>query len=240
MTPPTNNAATTAMPAPSVAVTMPAKMQPRMTMGRMKAQSASLNVCHTWSRRKRSSIGKVVAHRLPVGGAGKSGAPISAGHDAGDEQFHHRGLCHDRVKDHRDRRRDDDGEARRGGDDRGRDFLGIAASLHRRDQDSAERCHVGHRRAGNLGEEQRRADRHHRQPAAHEADQRRGKSNQPSRDRGGVHDGAGEDEQRDRQQREARGAVEHHQREIGQHGRALDDDDRDERHAARAPRRSAR
>ena len=45
--------------------------------------------------------------------------------------------------------------------------------LHAGDQDRAERGDVGHRRAGDLGEEQRRADRHMREAAADPAEQRR-------------------------------------------------------------------
>ena len=155
---------------------------------------------------------EIVTHRLDIGGDGQPGRADDAGHDAGDEHLHHRGLRHHRVEDHRDRRRDDDGEAGRGRRDGGGEFLGIAARAHGRDQEGAERGDAGHRRAGNLGEEHRGADHHHRQAAADEAEQRRGEGDQPARERRHVHDRAGQDEQRDRQQREIGGAVEHDQR----------------------------
>ena len=59
MKPPTTMAATTAMPAPSVAVTMPPKMLPRMAIGMMKAHSASLKVRQTSESWKAASFGKL-------------------------------------------------------------------------------------------------------------------------------------------------------------------------------------
>ena len=58
MTPPITSAATTATPAPSVAVTMPPKMAPRMIIGMISAQPVSLNVTHTRRRLNRSSTGQ--------------------------------------------------------------------------------------------------------------------------------------------------------------------------------------
>ena len=47
MTPPINKAANTAKPAPSVAVTNPPKIPPRIMIGRVNAQPAFLNLSQT-------------------------------------------------------------------------------------------------------------------------------------------------------------------------------------------------
>ena len=133
---------------------------------------------------------------------------------------------HHAVEDHRDRRRDDDGEARRGRGDRRGESARIAAPHHRRHDHRAGRGHVGDRRAGDLGEEHRLHDVHMRQPAADEADQRHAEIHQPARDRRRVHDRAGEDEHRDGEQRKALRALVHGQRHVGQHVGALRQQDR--------------
>ncbi len=181
---------------------------------------------------------KVVAAREPVGDAHHAQAAEDAGHDAGDEELDHRGAGDHRVEQHRDRRRDDDRERGRRGDHRGRELLAVAAASHRRDQDRAQRRRVGDRRAGDLGEKERRPDRHHRQPAADPAEQRRRERDQPARDARRVHDRARQDEQRDRDQREAGRAVVHRDRDVGQHRHALRGDQRDDRDDARARSRS--
>src|SRR6185312_11111632 len=73
---------------------------------------------------------------------------------------------------------------------------------------------------------------------ADKADQRGRERNQSSRDRRRVHDRAGQDEQRDGEQRETRCAIVHFQRQIGQHMRPLDEEyrqhgDEAERHRDR-------
>ena len=75
----------------------------------------------------------------------------------------------------------------------------------------------------------RRADRHVREPAAHPAEQRRGEGDQPLRDARRVHDRAGEDEQRDREQREAGRAVVGDDRQVGQDVEPVRRDHRDDR-----------
>src|SRR3546814_9552811 len=62
------------------------------------------------------------------------------------------------------------------------------------DLDGADRRHIGHGRAGDLGEEQRDADVDHRQAAAHEADQGGDEVDEAVSDAAGVHDGAGQHE----------------------------------------------
>ena len=96
-----------------------------------------------------------------------------AGHDAGHEDAHDRGVRHDGIEDHRDRGRDDHRQRRRRRHDRRRELLRVAAPLHRRDQDRAHGGDVGDGRARDLGEEHRGADGDHRQAAADEAEQRR-------------------------------------------------------------------
>ncbi len=55
---PTKSAATTASAAPSVAVTQPPKMPPRMITGSRNAHSASLNVFHTSGAENAASRGR--------------------------------------------------------------------------------------------------------------------------------------------------------------------------------------
>ena len=59
MTRPTNSAATTASAAPSVAVTTPPKMPPRMIIGSRNAHSASRAVLPTRAHENASSRGRL-------------------------------------------------------------------------------------------------------------------------------------------------------------------------------------
>ena len=62
-----NSAVATASPAPSVAVTKPPKMPPRMITGSRKAQAASLKVAQTRLTWNRSSTGKFLRTRDDIG-----------------------------------------------------------------------------------------------------------------------------------------------------------------------------
>ena len=191
-------------------------MPPRMMTGSRKAQAASLKVDLTLAPLEGLFDRIVALLGEPVTQRHHRAAAQHARNDAGDEQLHHRGIGHHRIQDHRNRRRDDHRQRGRRRGDGGREFLRVALLLHRRDQDRAHRGDVGDCRSGDLGEEHRGRDVDHREPALDEADQRRCKRDQPSRQAGRIHDRAGQDEQRNRQQRKAGGAGEHHDRRIEQ------------------------
>src|SRR5581483_10635506 len=82
---------------------------------------------------------KFVFDRVIIGGACHREGADKTGNDSGDEKLHHGRLRHHGVENHRDRRRNDDGEACRRRHGCGCDFLRIAAILHRGDQDRAQR-----------------------------------------------------------------------------------------------------
>ncbi len=84
-----SSAAATARPAPSVAVTKPPKMPPRMMTGSRKAQDASFSVRQTRDELKFLLDREIVAHRLDIGGDGQAEGADDAGQDAGDEHFDH-------------------------------------------------------------------------------------------------------------------------------------------------------
>ncbi len=192
MTTPISSAASTASAAPSVAVTKPPKIPPRMIRGMTSAQIASRAACADVAQIETLLDREIVFAGVIIAQPHQPEAANHARNNAGDENLHRRFLRHRGVEDHRDRRRDDDGKARRRRGDGGSEFLGIAARLHRRNQQRAERSDVGDGGSGNLGKEHRRADRHHRQAAADEAEQRGREIDQPARDRRRIHDAAGQ------------------------------------------------
>ena len=123
------------------------------------------------------------------------------GHDPGEEQRADRRLRGHAVDDHRQRRRDDGPDRRRGGGDRGRGLGVVALLLHRRDLDGAEPGGVGDGRPAHAGEDHRADDVGVAQPAAHPPDQRRGEVEDPVADAGRIHHIAHQDEERRREQR---------------------------------------
>ena len=78
----------------------------------------------------------------------------------------------------------------------------IAARLHLRDHQPADRGGLGHRRAGNAAEQSRGGDVDLPQPAADVTDQRAGKGDDAAGDAAAHHQVAGIDEERDGEQRE--------------------------------------
>ena len=83
----------------------------------------------------------------------------------------------------------------------------IAVLDHLRDHHRADRGGVGHRRARDGAEHGRGQDVDQRQAAAHEADEHLGEVDDPLGHAALGHDGAGQDEERDRQQRKVVHAV---------------------------------
>ena len=83
----------------------------------------------------------------------------------------------------------------------------IAVLDHLRDHHRADRGGVGDRRAGDAAEEGRGEDVDQRQPAADPADEDFGEIDEPLRHAAFAHDGAGEDEEGDGEEREIVGAV---------------------------------
>ena len=77
----------------------------------------------------------------------------------------------------------------------------VSALDHLRDHRATHRRHVGDGRAGHAAEKQRRQDRHLAQATAHASHQGRSQCDQAFGDAAAHHDLAGEDEQRDRDQR---------------------------------------
>ena len=154
--------------------------------------------------------------RVPVAQAHEAECGEQAGHDARDEHLHHRSARHDRVEDHRDRRRDDDRQRGRGGGHCGREGARVAALLHGGHDDGRGGGHPRDSRARDLREEHVAQHVHLGESAPHPADERLAEVDQPVRDPRGVHDRGGEDEERDRDQRKAGRALVERERHVGQ------------------------
>ena len=85
----------------------------------------------------------------------------------------------------------------------------VAVILHRLDLDRAEAGGVGDRGAGHAGEDHRADDVHVREPAAHPAGERHREIVDAVGDAGRIHQVAGQDEERHREQRETVDAAGH-------------------------------
>ena len=95
------SAAITAIAAPSVAVTKPPKMPPRMITGMNSAQNASLSAVPESPELKRLLNRKIVFARVIVGQRHQAEPADDARQDAGDEHLHDRHFRHRGVQDHR-------------------------------------------------------------------------------------------------------------------------------------------
>ena len=139
-----------------------------------------------------------------------------AGQDAGEEERADRDVGHHPVDHERQARRDDRPERRRGRGHADRELGRVAVLLHRLDLDRAEARGVGDRGAAHAGEDHRADHVDVAEPALQPAHQRQGEVVDAVGDAGVVHQVAGEDEERHRQQREAVDAadhaVDHHER----------------------------
>ena len=141
-----------------------------------------------------------------------------AGDDAGGEEVGDgdAAAAGDRVDDHVVRRRQQQRDQRRHRGDVDRVVGAVAARLHLRDHDAADRRGLGDGRAGDAAEERRGGDVDLAEAAADVADQRAGEGDDAGGDAAADHQVAGEDEEGDRHQREDRDAG----------GDALEDDER--------------
>ena len=166
-----------------------------------------------------------------------------AGDDAGQEQRRDRHVAGDVGEhDHADRRRDDRAHGGGGEHDGGGEAAAVAVLLHGRDHHRADRGDFGDRRSGDAAEEHRGDADDLRQAAGQPADQNLGHHHEALGDAAARHQGAGEDEEDHRQQREGvdrgqhalddRGVVDARQQQGGDHG---GDADRERRSACRAP-----
>ncbi len=173
------------------------------------APPASTDGAPEFARRHPPLAQRLVAAALghEVHGDHQAHAQQQAGHDAADEQAPHRHVGQVAVDDQPDARRDDRRDDRRAGGDRRREAGRVAAADHLGAQ------HLGlHRRIG-VGRRRQAAHQggqHHvglRDAADHVADQRVGQVQQPPRDAGAVHDGAGADEEGHGQQRKGIGGL---------------------------------
>ena len=146
--------------------------------------------------------------RDPPPGDEQRQAEQHAGHDAGDEQPRDRHVGGDAEHDEADRRRNHrrDDAARGDQPRRARDV--VAGLAHHRDQDRRQRRRVGRRRARQRRHDDRGDDRDVAEAAVAVADQRQREIDDPLGQPAGVHQLAGEQEERDRQQHERVGAVE--------------------------------
>ena len=136
-------------------------------------------------------------------------ADEKARQDAGGEQLHGGLLRRDRVKDHRDRRRDDDGDRARGGDQAHGKALVVAALLERGIDHPAHGDDGADGGVRHRAEQFGRRHRGHRERAAHAADDGHDHGDDAPRDAALRHDLAGEHEERHREQRKIVEAAEH-------------------------------
>ena len=160
------------------------------------------------------ALGEVVAPRDVEAQDHQRQAEHQARDDAGDEQVRDRDRAAGRERiDHRVVRGRDQQRLQRArdGDVHGEQPR-IAGLDHLRDHHRADRRGVGDRRARDAAEHRRGEDVHQREAAADEADEHLGEVDEARRHAAFGHDAAGEDEERDRQQREivhAVGGLEH-------------------------------
>ena len=112
-----------------------------------------------------------------------------------------------RIDDGIVRRRDEQRLQRARDRDVDREQARIAVLDHLRDHHRADRGGVGDRRSGDAAEEGGGEDIHQRQPAANPSDENLGEVDEALRHAAFAHDGAGEDEEGDGEQREIVGTV---------------------------------
>ena len=121
--------------------------------------------------------------------------------DAAQEKEADRGIRDQRVKHHRNRRRNDRPDDRGRGGDRAGIGDRIAVVLgHHADDDAADADGVGDRRARHTGENDIRHDIHVAEAAAKTADQNEAELQKPVSERADVHQIGRQDEQRHRKQ----------------------------------------
>ena len=136
--------------------------------------------------------------------------------DPGEKELAHRHVGHHSVDHERKRRRDDGPERRGRGGDADRETKVVAMVAHGLDLDGAQARGIGDRGSRHAGENHRADDVDVAEPAFEPAHQRQRKVVNAVGDAGVIHEIAGHDEKRHREQREAVDAadhaVDHHER----------------------------
>ena len=147
------------------------------------------------------------------------GEPVDVDHDGDGEDNRRDEACREQRghrepgdrpdDDHQDARRHQDAHGGGRGDDRHRELLAIARADHGRDGGRGHRRHVGHRRAGDPGEDVLRRHHGHAEAAAHPAHERHREVDEPPRDAAALHERSREDEERKGEKDERVDLVEH-------------------------------
>ena len=163
------------------------------------------------------------AHRAPRGGLARLDAAAAGvepdvdhdrqredhrGHEARREQRGHRHVGDRADDDHQDAGRHQDAHRGGRGDHRHRLLRPVAGAQHRRDHRGADRRDVGHRGAGDPGEDVLGHHHRHREAAPDPPDQHLGQPHETHRDAAGLHEGARQDEEGDGEQHERIHALE--------------------------------
>ena len=171
------------------------------TTGSISAGNASSVISRNLAQRHRRLDRIVPAPRDHGVHDHERDAEQQSGHHAAEEEVADRGVRHQRVDDHRNRRRNDRADdGRRRGDRAGVGDRILPVAGHHADDDAADADGVGDRRSRHAGEDD---VRHHvdvPEPAAEAADEHEAELQQPVGEAAGVHQVGGEDEQRHRQQ----------------------------------------
>src|SRR5690606_12989621 len=107
-----------------------------------------------------------------------------------------RGLRNDAVENQRQRRREQQPETARRGDEAEAEALGVAGLLERGEQQRAERNDGDARSARERGEQRTGGERDHGEPARQPAEQRLGQPHEPRRRSSFAQQETGEREQR--------------------------------------------
>ena len=183
-----------------------------------RPHSASTRDLAGLAQRHRLALRVAAPIREEQAQAHDAGAEEQARQHAGEEERRHRDRAAggERIENGVVRRRDQHRLHRAADRDVGGEDLRVALLDHLRDQHRADRRGVGDRRAGDAAEERRGDDVDERQAAAHRADEDPRQVDEANRHAALGHDRAGEDEERDREQREAVDAardLDHHRLE---------------------------
>ena len=133
----------------------------------------------------------------------------TTGQDPGNEQLPHRDVGHHPVDHERQRRRDDRTQRCRRRRHADREAKVVALILHRLDLDRAKPRRVGDRRTRHAGEDDRADDVHMPEAALEPSDQRQREVVDAVGDAGVIHEIAGHDEKRHREQRKTVDAADH-------------------------------
>ena len=151
----------------------------------------------------------LVAPRHPGPGDHQGHPHQDAGNDAGQEELADRDVGNHAEDDHPDRRRDHRRDHAAGGNQRGRARDVVVGPAHHRNQQRTDGRRVGRRAAGDGRHQYRGEDGHVAQAAPQVAHPGQREVDDALGDAPGVHQLAGQQEEGNRQQREAVGALDH-------------------------------